>query len=82
MTWSSIKRIAKIIGGFLLLLIGIVLVPLPGPGWVVIALGLAVLANEYVWARALLDRLKGVGERLRKSLPTRRDTPDSSGRAG
>jgi uncharacterized protein (TIGR02611 family) len=33
---------------------GLALVPLPGPGWVIVFLGLAVLATEFVWA----DRLE------------------------
>jgi hypothetical protein len=30
----------------------------PGPGWLVIFLGLSALAAEFVWARRLLARLK------------------------
>ena len=48
----------KIIAGFTLLLVGIVMLVTPGPGWVVILGGLAMLAAEFVWARRLLDRLK------------------------
>ena len=33
---------------------GVVLLPLPGPGWAIIFLGLAVLATEYAWAHRLL----------------------------
>ena len=33
---------------------GIVMLPLPGPGWAVIFLGLAVLATEYAWAHRTL----------------------------
>ena len=52
------KRIAKIIVGFVLLIVGIILVPLPGPGWVIIFIALGVLANEFDWARRLRDKLK------------------------
>jgi uncharacterized protein (TIGR02611 family) len=34
---------------------GLVLVPLPGPGWLIVFVGLAVLATEFVWAQRLLD---------------------------
>ena len=34
--------------------LGVVLLPLPGPGWAIIFLGLAVLATEYAWANRLL----------------------------
>jgi hypothetical protein len=38
---------------------------LPGPGLVVVALGLALLALEYVWARAALRLMAGVLIRAR-----------------
>jgi hypothetical protein len=64
--------------GFTLLVIGAALLVLPGPGWLIIAIGLAMLAGEYVWARRLLDRLKQAGAMLRKSRPARPDTPAST----
>jgi tellurite resistance protein TerC len=70
-----LKRLAKIVFGFTLLAIGVALLVLPGPGWLIIALGLALLAGEYVWARNLLDRLKQLGGKLRRSPPARPDTP-------
>ena len=73
------KRYAKITGGFVLLIAGVILLPLPGPGILVIALALAVLAGEFAWARKLLDRIKHQVEKLRlkRSPPGRRDTPAS-----
>jgi uncharacterized protein (TIGR02611 family) len=62
------KRAVKIAGGFLLLLAGLVMLVTPGPGWVTIALGLALLATEYRWARRLLDRLKARGVQLRDTI--------------
>jgi putative transmembrane protein PGPGW len=37
----------------------------PGPGWLAIGGGLAVLASEFLWARRLLDQLKRRATRLR-----------------
>ena len=34
---------------------GLFLVPLPGPGWLVVFVGLAILASEFTWAQRLLD---------------------------
>ncbi|MEX0833486.1 MAG: PGPGW domain-containing protein [Actinomycetota bacterium] len=57
------KRIAVTIAGFAVLLAGIAMLVLPGPGWVAIFAGLAILATEYVWARRLLNfAKKKVGE--------------------
>ena len=47
-------RIAVTIVGAAVIAIGIVLLPLPGPGWLIIFAGLGILASEYVWARRLL----------------------------
>ena len=62
------KRAIKIVFGFTLLALGAVMLITPGPGWVTIFAGLAVLAAEYVWARRLLDHLKGHATRLRDTL--------------
>ncbi|WP_245674272.1 MULTISPECIES: TIGR02611 family protein [Actinoplanes] len=40
--------------GGLVTLVGIVLIPLPGPGWAIVILGLAILAVEFHWARGVL----------------------------
>ena len=40
--------------GVLIIAGGIVLLPLPGPGWLIIFAGLGLLATEYEWARRLL----------------------------
>lgn len=52
------KRVAITIIGFVLVLGGIVLLPLPGPGMLIIIAGLAVLGTEYMWARRALELAK------------------------
>ena len=44
--------------GWLLVIAGLILMPLPGPGMVVLVAGVAMLAQHYSWARRLLDPLK------------------------
>ncbi len=51
-------RIARIGAGLGLVLLGIMLLVLPGPGILTIAGGLAILSIDYVWARRLLDWMK------------------------
>lgn len=70
-TLQQAKRFLRILFGFTLLLLGIVMTVIPGPGWLTILVALGVLAAEFVWARRLLDRLKQQGERLRDSLIVR-----------
>lgn len=52
------KRIAVFIAGVVVLLAGFAMLVLPGPGLVVIILGLAILATEFAWAERALDRTK------------------------
>ena len=59
------KRFLKILFGFTLLVLGVVMIVTPGPGWLVIAVALGVLAAEFVWARQLLDHMKEQGDRLK-----------------
>jgi uncharacterized protein (TIGR02611 family) len=43
---------------------GLALVPLPGPGWLVVFLGLAILGTEFAWARRLAARVKRLLDRF------------------
>jgi uncharacterized protein (TIGR02611 family) len=63
-TVEQVRRVFLIIAGFTLLLAGGVMLVTPGPGLLVIFLGLGLLAAEFVWARRLMDRLKREGGRL------------------
>lgn len=71
-TLQQAKRYTKILFGFTLLAVGVVMLVTPGPGWVTIILALGVLAAEFVWAKRLLENLKKQGERLRNSVLLRR----------
>lgn len=57
-----------LIVGITIILIGIALLVLPGPGTVVIILGLALLGTEFVWARRLLKRVKESGDSAARGL--------------
>ncbi|MET7481359.1 TIGR02611 family protein [Streptomyces sp. NPDC005648] len=51
---------------------GIVMLPLPGPGWVVIFGGMAIWATEFVWAQLVLRWTKRkVTEAAQKALDPR-----------
>ena len=53
---SKIYRIMFAIGGAAVTLAGIAMLVTPGPAFVVIPIGLAMLALEFAWAERLLDR--------------------------
>jgi len=67
-TMQQAKRYLKIVAGFTLLILGILMIVTPGPGWLTILLALGVLAAEFVWARRLLDRIKEQGVRIRETV--------------
>ena len=52
------RKVAVAVIGASVLAFGIVLIVLPGPAFIVIPLGLAILATEFLWARRLLRRVK------------------------
>ena len=40
--------------GAVVVVIGVILIPFPGPGWLIVLAGLAIWAVEFVWAQRLL----------------------------
>jgi len=58
MNFAWLRRAVVAVIGFTVLLIGVAMVVLPGPAVIVIPLGLAILATEFVWARRLLDKAR------------------------
>jgi tellurite resistance protein TerC len=64
-TAQRAKRRFIIVIGFTVLAIGIAMIVLPGPAIVVIPIGLALLATEFIWARKLLDAVKERIDRMK-----------------
>ncbi len=73
-------RLIVIVVGFTVLLIGLALLVLPGPAFVVIPVGLAILATEFAWARRLLRRVKREARRIASAVTgkAQADHQDSS----
>lgn len=64
------RRVVVAIVGFTILLIGVVMIALPGPSILVIPFGLAILATEFIWARKVLEELKRrIPKRRKRSSP-------------
>jgi len=57
----AIRRSIVAVLGITIVLLGLVLVFLPGPGALVILIGLAVLGTEFVWARRIIRRARELG---------------------
>jgi tellurite resistance protein TerC len=58
------KRIVVAVIGGTVTLIGIALVVLPGPAFVVIPIGLSILATEFLWAKRWLKKIRQMATRL------------------
>lgn len=66
------RRIAITVVGVVVLLAGVVLLVLPGPGWVLIFVGLSILGTEYVWAQRLLRVAKDQANKAKDKVLRRK----------
>jgi UPF0716 family protein affecting phage T7 exclusion len=64
--WRQARRIAAILFGSTLILMGAVMLLIPGPGIPAILGGLVILSSEFVWARTLLRKVR---ERVGNKVP-------------
>lgn len=75
-------RSVVLLVGITLAILGVVLLVLPGPGWLLIFIALAILATEFVWAQRLLYSAKGRYAQVRSRTRRRGRAPDSDGPTG
>lgn len=67
------RKVVVTVIGATVLAVGLALIVLPGPAVVVIPVGLAILATEFLWARRLLLRLRsGANRLLRRPITEKR----------
>ncbi|MGI9199866.1 MAG: PGPGW domain-containing protein [Woeseiaceae bacterium] len=57
-TYKAARRVAVAVVGSTVLLVGVALIVLPGPAFVVIPVGLAILSIEFAWARLWLRKIR------------------------
>ena len=55
---NQTKRLIIFVIGTTVLVFGIILIFTPGPAIIIIPIGLAILATEFVWARVLMHNIK------------------------
>ena len=70
------KRVAVTIAGFAVLLAGVALLVLPGPGWLLIFIGLGILSTEYVWAQRMLATAKRKAEQAKDAVLRKKNKND------
>ena len=61
-------RLVVLVVGMTVLLFGIALIVLPGPAFIVIPVGLAILATEFAWARRWLHFVRESAEKGAEKL--------------
>lgn len=57
-TLRQAKRLVIGLIGFTVLITGVAMIVLPGPAFIVIPIGLGILATEFIWAKSLLRTVK------------------------
>jgi uncharacterized protein (TIGR02611 family) len=68
-----VRRILILLIGSTVVVVGILLLVLPGPGILVIVVGLAILATEFAWAEALLAAARERAARVLRKVGNSRD---------
>jgi len=66
-----LRRMLIVVVGSTVVLFGVLLLVLPGPGILVIIVGLAILATEFAWAEALLAAARRRATRVVKKFGRR-----------
>lgn len=76
----AIRHTKKIIVGVIgvtIVVIGFAFFVLPGPGLLIVIIGLAVLASEFMWAKRLLDQAKGHYDKAKNRVFKKSSTTQS-----
>lgn len=69
MFFKSLKQIKRFIVGIIgttILILGIAMIVLPGPAFIVIPVGMSILATEFLWAKKMIEKFKDKIESLKK----------------
>jgi len=74
-TYKIAKRIAIGIVGGSVLVIGVLMIALPGPAFIVIPVGLGILSLEFAWARSWLRKIREKAQSVASSASSRNGTP-------
>ena len=66
--FDKVRRIVVAVAGGIVILIGVALIFLPGPAFVVIPAGFALLATEFTWAKRLFKTIRAWTHKVRSKL--------------
>ena len=66
--WPIVRKVVVAVIGTTILLMGLALIVLPGPAFIVIPIGLGILATEFVWARRAIRRGRIFVKKVHRSV--------------
>jgi uncharacterized protein (TIGR02611 family) len=72
---KSSRKLLVSLAGFPIILLGIILIPLPGPGILVVILGLFILSLEFEWAKQYTEKLKDWQKRTIEKAQAKKNQP-------
>lgn len=75
---KAARKTGVTILGFTLVIIGLILLVLPGPGILVIILGLMVLSWEYEWAERHLQKARDVHKKTVEKVKSKKNPPKNT----
>lgn len=67
--YRGAKRIVVAVIGGTVTLVGVALIVLPGPAFIVIPIGLSILATEFLWAKRWLRKARQMAAQLTSKAP-------------
>ncbi len=68
---DMVWKVSILVIGLTVVLVGVLFLVIPGPGWPVIIIGLLVLATEFRWAQRMLEPVQRVSSRFNESYKAR-----------
>ncbi|MEX2014709.1 MAG: PGPGW domain-containing protein [Candidatus Saccharimonadales bacterium] len=77
-TYGTIKKAVVFIAGFTIIIAGLILLVIPGPGLLTIALGLLILSSEFEWAERHQKNIKKRIQDAYKKAKNKQKKTDSS----
>lgn len=79
-TYKAIRKTAVFIAGSVVIIVGLILLFIPGPGLLTIAAGLLILSSEFEWAerhlKSVKKRIKDAYEKSKAKQKKPKDDPD------
>ncbi len=81
MNLRLLRKLVILVIGLTVILIGVVMIALPGPAIIVIPAGLAILATEFVWARTILNKMKQQATRVGAAFKGKKAEPFNDGKS-